>query len=323
MIQKLIPIILFLSIHLMFFLNIFSPPHVMGYGIGLIPLLGYLFFKYRSVKFTLKEYFFVLLSFGIGFVLTFEAIRFFSVTPVYASALVGMVFSFFSFERYPLFPAIVYSGTFAGMVADYHVESFFVACSIILLGGSLFYFLKENFVGLGGKLGSIGFGAMLLPVIFKNEKSLLYEIYDGVVSIKIWELSTDKTLFFTIIISLLGTILTYWLNNKKGYGPIKASAIPSFLVAIPLQILPISGFLASIPIIYFGASFVGMTNEKTLGWIPIIVASILYALTFHFIHPYFNGYGGTLGTAACLSCLMGVLLQKTFNRQAVRIQSKT
>jgi hypothetical protein len=172
-------------------------------------------------------------------------------------------------------------------------------------------------------LGTIGFGAMLVPLLLKNKKSFFDEMYSEVVSINVWELSADKTLFFTVIIALLGTVLTYWLNNKKGYGPIKASAIPSFIVAIPLQIIPISGFMALIPIVFFGASFVGMSNEKSLGWAAIIFSSIFYALMFHFIHPYFNGYGGSLGAAACLSCLMGVLLQKTFNRQAVRIQSKS
>ena len=324
MFQKSIPIILFGAIHLMFLLSVVFHAHEIFYAIGIVPFLGYFLFNNAPIKFNLKEYLVILFSFGIGFILTSQAIAFFSVTPVYASALVGMVFSFFYRKSIPLFSAAVYSGSFAGMVADYHIEELYLGFSIIVFGGNLFYFLKENFNGLGGKLGSIGFGAMFLPILLGQEKSLFNEVYDEVFSLDIIdELSPNKTLFYTIIIALFGTIITYWLNNKKGLGPIKASAITSFVIAIPLQILPISGFLALVPIIFFGASFVGMSNEKTLGWIPIIIASVLYGLAFHFIHPYFNEYGGTLGTTACLSCLIGVLLQKTFNRQSVGVQPKT
>ena len=63
----------------------------------------------------------------------------------------------------------------------------------------------------------------------------------------------------------------------------------------------------------------GMSNDKTIGWMAVITSSVVYAMIFHFIHPYFNGYGGALGATACLSCLMGVLLQKAFNRQTVRV----
>jgi hypothetical protein len=109
------------------------------------------------------------------------------------------------------------------------------------------------------------------------------------------------------------------LNNKKGFGPINSSAIPSLIIAIPLQLFPISGFIALIPVIFFGATFVGMTNEKTLSWLYVLISSVFYACAFHFIHHYFNGYGGALGVTACLCCLIGLLLQKTFNRQTVRI----
>ncbi len=323
MFRKTIPIVLFGGIHLMFLLgivfNIFGLLSVLGF----VPLSAYIFFKYTPVKFNFKEYLFTLILFGVGYVLTTQAIDVFSVTSVYASALVGAVFSFFRLKYFPLFSSVIYSGSFAGMVSDFHIEEIYVECLIIILGGNLFYFLKDNFNGLGGKLGSIGFGAMLFPVILGREKSFLNEVFDECISINpIGELSSNKTLLFIVITSLFGTILTYWLNNKKGYGPIKASAIPAFIVAIPLQLIPISGFMALVPVVFFGASFVGMSNDKTLGWFPIVVSSLFYAVLFHFIHPHFNGYGGALGATACLSCLFGLLLQKTFQRKSVRIQSK-
>ena len=320
MFQKIIPIILFGGIHLMFLFGVVFHAYSMFFGFGFLPLLAYLLFKYTPVKFTLKEYLATLLSFGVGYVLTTQAVDVFLVTPVYASALVGMVFSFFRIKCFPLFSAVVYSGSFAGMVADFHIEELYVEGLIIILGGNLFYFLKDNFNGLGGKLGSIGFGAMLLPIILGREKSFFAELYDNTLSIDpVGELSSNKVLLFILITSLFGTILTYWLNNKKGCGPIKASAIPTFIIAIPLQLIPVSGFIALVPIVFFGATFVGMSNDKTIGWMAVIISSVLYAIIFHFIHPYFNGYGGALGATACLSCLMGVLLQKAFNSQTVRV----
>jgi hypothetical protein len=320
MFQKIIPIILFGGIHLMFLFGVVFHAYNIFYGLGFLPLLAYFLFKYTPATFNLKEYLFTLLLFGVGYVLTTQTVDFFSVTPVYASALVGMVFSFFRLKNFPLFSAVVYSGSFAGMVADFHVEDLYIACLIIIIGGNLFYFLKDNFNGLGGKLGSIGFGAMLLPVIIGMEKSFFAELYDNTLSMaSVGELSSNKVLIFIIITSLFGTIITYWLNNKRGYGPIKASAIPAFIVAVPLQIVSVSGFIALVPIVFFGASFVGMSNDKTMGWIAVITSSVLYAIIFYFIHPYFNGYGGALGATACLSCLMGVLLQKAFNSQTVRV----
>ena len=324
MFQKIIPIILFGGIHLMFLFGVVFHAYSMFYGLGFLPLLAYFLFKYSPVVFNLKEYLFTLLSFGVGYVLTTQAVDVFSVTPVFASALVGMVFSFFHFKYFPFFSAVVYSGSFAGMVADFHVEELYVAYLIILIGGNLFYFLKDNFNGVGGKLGSIGFGAMLLPILLGREKSFFNEVYDDILSIDpIGQLSSNITLLFIIITSLFGTIITYWLNNKKGFGPIKASSIPAFIVAVPLQLIPVSGFIELVSIVFFGATFVGMSNDKTMGWMAVIISSLLYAIIFHFIHSYFNGYGGALGATACLSCLIGVLLQKTFNRQPVRVQSKT
>lgn len=320
MFQKIIPVILFGGIHLMFLFSVVFHAYSMFYGLGFLPLLAYFLFKYTPATFNLKEYLFTLLSFGVGYVLTTQAVDVFSVTPVYASALAGMIFSFFSLKYFPLFSSVVYSGSFAGMVADFHVQELYVGFLIILIGGNLFYFLKGNFNGVGGKLGSIGFGAMLFPILIGQEKTFLNEVFDKCYSINpIGKLSSNKTFFFTIIISLFGTVITYWLNNKKGYGSIKASAIPTFIIAIPLQLIPVSGFVALVPIVFFGSTFVGMSNDKTIGWISVITSSVLYAITFHFIHPYFNGYGGALGATACLSCLMGVLLQKTFNRQSIRV----
>ena len=137
------------------------------------------------------------------------------------------------------------------------------------------------------------------------------------------ELSSNKVWLITVITSLVRTILTYWLNNKKGYGPIKASAISAFIVAIPLPIVPVSGFIALFPIVFYGASFVGMSNDKILGWLSVVASSVLFAIIFHFAHPYFNGYGVALGVKACLSCLIGILLQKAFYCQTVGVQTKT
>lgn len=320
MFQKIIPVILFGGIHLMFLFGVVSNAHSLFYVLGFLPLFAYFSFNYKPVIFNLKEYLITLIFFAIGYILTTKAVEFFSVTPVYASALVGGVFSFFHVKNFPLFSAAVYSGSFAGMVSDFHIQELYISFLIIIIGGNLFYFLKDNFNGLGGKLGSIGFGAMLLPLIFGREKSFFLELYDNAFSIElVGELSSDKALLFLVITSLFGTTITYWLNNKRGCGPIKASAIPTFIVAIPLQLIPVSGFIALVPVVFFGATFVGMSNDKTIGWVAVILSSVLYAIIFYFIYPYFNGYGGSLGATACLSCLMGVLLQKTFNSQTVRV----
>lgn len=309
----------------MFFISLIYPEYKLASLVGLVPGLGYFFLKKELFKLKIKDYGFSVVSFTIGFVLTYLAIKKVEVTPVYGAAIVGMFASFIPERKFFLgFSAAVYSGAFAGMIADYHVEEVSTITSIVLIGGSLFYLIKDSFVGLGGKLGSIAFGAMILPLLAGEEVSVFEEIYDDVLSLDpVGELKFKNQFVSTLVVSLFGAVIPYWLVNKYNVSPVRASAIPSFIVAIPLQILPISGFIALVPVIFFGASFVGMSNKKVLGLGALFITSLLFGGVIHFILPLFNGYGGTLGTTACLCCLVGVLFQKAFQGKAVRVETES
>ena len=324
MIGKILPILTLLAVHSLFLWGIVYPKYEWYALLGAIPMFGYFFFDYPIFKFSVKEYLLTLLSFGLGAVLTHLAIEKVEVTPVYGAAIVGMFASFVPDKWFKDFATCVYAGAFAGMVADYHIEEMEVMLSILLIGSHLMFFVKNYFTGLGGKLGSVAFGAMLLPLLNGEEKSFFEEVYDNVLSFDpIGELTFEDEFIGYIVISLVGTLLPYWLVNSRGLSPVKASAIPSFLVAIPLQILPITGFMSMVPIVFFGASFIGMSGNSRIGWVPVVISSVIYGIAFQYLNSGFNGYGGVLGTLACLSALIGVLFQKTFQGKTVRIQSES
>lgn len=328
MIGKIIPVLLLFGIHILFLSQVVWPKFEWWTLLSIIPFLGYLTFVLKPVSFHLKEFLFSVLFFGIGFYAVQLACEFYGVTPVYAAALVGIIASFLKWKQFLYIQPVLYSGAFSGMIADYHIESVGTSLGVIGLGSLLFYGLKDHFEGLGGKLGSIGFGALLFPVIAGNEQSFLDEVYDEVFSIDLVEnLTSYEELSFTIIISLFAGVLVYFLNNHLKLGAIKASAIPSFIVAIPFQLVPFSGYESLIPIVFFGASFVAMSSKVVLGWVPVLISLIIYAVLFFLLRSHFNGIGGTFGTTACLSCLVGSLIQfglrKAFQGKSIGIQSET
>lgn len=315
-----IPFLLLLSIHFLFLWQIVWPNYHWWTLLGGIPVLGYFVFKFEKIEFKVLDFLKSIALFGAGFLLTVLAVHVFEVSPVYASALVGVVISFIKVKQLPLLETQVYAGSFAGMIAAYHLDSFAIYSSIVLFGGSLFYVLKDNFNGLGGKLGTIGFGALLIPVLDGDEHDLTDEIIAYVLTFDpIGEIELKYEIGLFVSISVIAALIVYLLNNYKGWGPVKASAIVSFVFAIPFEVLPISGILALVPVVFYGASFVGMAS-KTIMKIPTLIfsASIFGAL-FFFLNPFYNGFGGGLGTTACLSCLTALLVQKAFQRQPVRV----
>ena len=325
MLSKSISILIFGGIHLMFLIGIIYSNFKLLSLIAVVPLIGYFIFENKRIKFKKSDYLFSLMAFALGFGLTYLAVQKAEVTPVYGAAIVGVFGSFIPEKMFfKGFSSAVYCGAFAGMIADFHIADFSTIISIIFIGSILFFLLKESFIGLGGKLGSIAFGSMLVPLISGEEIFVFEEIYHDVISFNpIDDLTSQSKIITTIIVSLFGTLIPYFLVNKYNVNPIKASAIPSFIISIPMQIVPISGFIAFVPIIFFGASFVGMSSNKVLRLGPLFLSSILFGAVINFVYPIFNGFGGALGTTACLCSLVGVLFQKTLQGKVVRIKSES
>ena len=102
--------------------------------------------------------------------------------------------------------------------------------------------------------------------------------------------------------------LTYYLNNTKQFGPIKASAIIALPIGLFYQIALIYNFnielVKDIASIMMGATFMGMISSKHQHkLIDFIISAFIFCVLYQHIADFFNGFGGLLGTIACISIL--------------------
>lgn len=84
-------------------------------------------------------------------------------SPVIASALVGLVGSFI-----PILSAIIYIGSFAGMCTPNHLIGPIHILAISFFGSGIYLITKRRFEGLGGKMGAIAFASSLCLIWGKN-----------------------------------------------------------------------------------------------------------------------------------------------------------
>lgn len=116
-------------------------------------------------------------------------------------------------------------------------------------------------------------------------------------------------LFLTGIIS---AILTYIVNNKYRQGAVRASASLSLLVGLFFYFFPelFSPYLTkNIPIVFIGATFIGMVSSKILSsYLLVGFSGFLFSIIYLNASPFFKGYGGALGTTAAISVLVSLSL---------------
>src|SRR5699024_4109079 len=113
--------------------------------------------------------------------------------------------------------------------------------------------------------------------------------------------------------------IAFVLNNNYKLGIVVGAALPSLLFAlIVLGIeshLPIL-FVKESPVIFYGAAFIGMASNKVLSsYFLIGTAGVLFTFIYLFTSPYFDGFGGALGTSAALCFLPVYAVKLLMNRK--------
>lgn len=121
------------------------------------------------------------------------------------------------------------------------------------------------------------------------------------------------------ITSIVGATATFFVNVQLKQGAVRASALLSLIVALFFHLFPevLSTTLTTqIPVVFIGASFIGMVSNKVLNnyWL-IGISGIIFTIIFLNTSKFFNGYGGALGTSACISLLTVMSLPVFFSRQ--------
>ncbi len=299
---RLIPAFLLGMIHLLFLVWVVFPLFRWWSLLGLLILPGY-YLSPLQIALPSKSIIINVLSFGFGLVSTFFLQNQFEFSNVLSASIVGVLggvlFLKSGNENLKIIPVAIYAGTFAGMSdpAKFHDPASIALATLV--GGLILELLKNSFNGIGGKLGSIGFGAAIVWTLFQSEPSqeINFPPFHFI------------SLMFTVIIGFIGTVITFYFSNKK-LGPVLASALSSLLISIPLEFYDFNGYAVVISAVFMGGTFVGMSSKKHFNWSAIMLAGLIFGKLFYFLTLNFGGVGGTLGTTACLSCLLVLPLNK-------------
>ncbi|SKB39716.1 hypothetical protein SAMN05660776_0954 [Salegentibacter holothuriorum] len=130
-------------------------------------------------------------------------------------------------------------------------------------------------------------------------------------------------LFLTGIISAL---ITYVVNNKYRQGAVRGSAGLSFLVGLFFYFFPeiFNPYLTkNIPIVFIGATFIGMVSSKILpSYLLVGFSGFIFSIIYLNASPFFKGYGGALGTTASISVLVSLSLAVVSKKKLSRRKNK-
>lgn len=87
-----------------------------------------------------------------------------------------------------------------------------------------------------------------------------------------------------------------------------ASSAVSLIVALIFLWVPMpfldDDLIKAIPVVFFGASFAGMSSKEVMKDIRYVaLAGLVFGFIFTHTSTLFTGYGGGLGTTACISVI--------------------
>ncbi|MFC0776942.1 hypothetical protein [Flavobacterium sp. HJSW_4] len=110
-----------------------------------------------------------------------------------------------------------------------------------------------------------------------------------------------------ILVGFTGAVMTFYVSEGRNQGPVRSSAVLSLAVALIFHFntVNIEVHLAqNIPLVFIGSSFIGMVSSRLISnyW-AIGAGGMVFCIIFLNASRFFNGYGGALGTAACISLL--------------------
>ena len=110
---------------------------------------------------------------------------------------------------------------------------------------------------------------------------------------------------------MISVPLTFWLSEHRKLGAVCASAVPTAVLGLSINLLSAPWHAKLLPLLaaWLGASFVGMTSMERLAgrhWmLPML--GLICGLMMVGAGPRLHGFGGLLGTNALVSVLAGFL----------------
>lgn len=114
--------------------------------------------------------------------------------------------------------------------------------------------------------------------------------------------------FILVLTGMCGAMATYFVNTKLKQGPVRASALLTLAIAAFCYFFPelLSVYLTkNIPVVFIGSTFIGMVSaQKMSTYTGIAIAGLVFSAIYLNTSKFFDGYGGSLGTSACISILV-------------------
>ena len=119
--------------------------------------------------------------------------------------------------------------------------------------------------------------------------------------------------YFHVVFSVLIAWVTYYFNKNKGWGPVKASSFIALFFGGIYQLNSCYFHLKldeNIPYIAIGSTFIGMISTKKHDRnFHFYIAPLIFVFLYYNFSSYFKGFGGALGTAACISLVITIYLR--------------
>ncbi len=129
--------------------------------------------------------------------------------------------------------------------------------------------------------------------------------------------------FILIFTGVIAALLTNIVSIYLAQGAVRSSAFLSVLVCLFFYVYPalLSPYLTkNIPVVFFGASFIGMASREILASrILISAAGCTFSLIYLNTDNLFNNFGGRLGLSAFISVLVAHCLDISFMRKNEQI----
>lgn len=119
-------------------------------------------------------------------------------------------------------------------------------------------------------------------------------------------------LIIYLITSILGAGSTYYLQSKSLVSKVQASAITTLIFSLAIytikKIVNPSFDSTHLMVIFWGASFAGMSSSKIVNWITILIASILFLAFLELSTSIYTTHGGKLGLLAAIASITSIAI---------------
>ncbi len=202
-------------------------------------------------------------------------------------------------------PAAIYCGAFVGMSAPTVLATLPAVLLAGTLAGGVYLLMANVFGGAGGKLGTMAFSGVALTALLGGHWAGF-----APAAAPALDPAARASIFAA---SMLGAVLTYVVSVRLKAGAVVGSAGLSLLCGLLFRAPAVAalGLAAGVPVAFVGATFAGMAAADVIPHERVMVfAGLFFGLIFTSTSQFFGGFGGGLGTTACLSVVMTIGLMR-------------